>query len=112
MDESDKEPDFQDPDYILQNLEMCSTEKLYNQPPFTIRAKQRLADIVSQQACFYTMMCLKAFIGCDMPPSIVIIGTGTIGDAIVEKLTECGVVPYIYIYSRSITNILIFISVH
>ena len=70
-------------------------------PPFTIRGKERLAEIVASQVCFYTMLALKAFIGCDMPPAIVIIGTGTIGDAIVEKLTECGCQPYLYIYSRS-----------
>ncbi len=97
----DVEPNFMDPNFILQNLNICSSEKLYNQPPFTIRAKQRLADIVAQQAVFYTMLCLKAYIGCDMPPSIVIIGTGTIGNAIIELLTSCGCQPYMSIYARS-----------
>lgn len=97
----DVEPNYLDPNFILQNLGICSTERLYNQPPFTIRAKQRLAEIVSLQAVFYTMLCLKSFIGCDMPPSIVIIGTGTIGTAIIDLLTKCGCQPYMYIYSRS-----------
>jgi len=97
----DVEPNYLDPNFILQNLAICSTEKLYDQPPFTIRAKQRLAEIVSLQAVFYTMLCLKAFIGCDMAPSIVIIGTGTIGTAIIDLLTKCGCQPYMYIYSRS-----------
>jgi hypothetical protein len=97
----DVEPNYLDPNFILQNLAICSAEKLYDQPPFTIRAKQRLAEIVSLQAVFYTMLCLKSFIGCDMPPSIVIIGTGTIGTAIIDLLTKCGCQPYMYIYSRS-----------
>ena len=97
----DVEPNYLDPNFILQNLQLCSTERLYDQPPFTIRAKQRLSEIVSHQVVFYTMMCLKAFIGCELPPTIVIIGAGTIGNAIIEELTACGCQPYLYIYSRS-----------
>lgn len=97
----DIEPNYLDPNFILQNLTICSTEKLYDQPPFTIRAKQRIAEILSLQVVFYVMLCLKSFIGCDLPPTIVIIGTGTIGNAIIELLTACGCQPYLSIYSRS-----------
>lgn len=97
----DNDPDVKDPDFVLQNLDICNEDRIYNNPPFTIRSKQRLAEIVASQVCFYVMCALKAFIGSEMAPSIVIIGTGTIGSAIIEALYGCGCQPYMYIYARS-----------
>ena len=99
--EEEIEDDIKDPGFILQNLEIATTDA-FDDDTCMNAARVALANIVAQQISFYVSCVLNGFNNKRVPaaPTILIYGGGFIGKRVIEMLVDnkCG--PMLYIFSR------------
>eukprot|EP01041_Mallomonas_annulata_P002569 gene2569-5012_t len=92
------EINYRSPEYILQNL--AFVKDCFADVSHTLSARNATFEVIGYQICFYCKCALRALVGREIAPSILVCGAGELGSHVIEMLIDCGCGPFLKIYAR------------
>mmetsp|Transcript_1388 Transcript_1388/g.2488 ORF Transcript_1388/g.2488 Transcript_1388/m.2488 type:complete len:824 (+) Transcript_1388:140-2611(+) len=114
-DENDKNIDYEDPAFILQNISYKKNFAVHDN--FSLPARNNMIECMCDQICFYVMCAYRAHHLAAAstlatleqrlkikPPTILVYGSGVVAECALEALKEMGCAPYLKVFSRDVAH--------